>query len=132
MRSVLLFTLALWVICVLVRAEWGGWYVDGSVSSSGDGTSWETAFQGIQEAIDSASNGDSVTVAQGTYVENIHFNGKNIILTSIDALDPDIVAATVIGADDPWADLMNSDFRGAITAKGNIRISCPIVTGISR
>jgi hypothetical protein len=72
------------------------WYVDGAVPESGDGQSWETAFKTIQEGIDVASHGDTVFVAQGTYVENIKFNGKNITLTSTDPLDPSVVANTVI------------------------------------
>ncbi len=72
------------------------WYVDGAVSSSGDGKSWETAFQMIQEGIDAASHGDKVIVAEGTYVENVHFNGKNIVLTSTGPLDPKVVESTII------------------------------------
>lgn len=53
-------------------------------------------YDTIQQAIDDANDGDTVIVSPGTYVENINFNGKNIILTSTDPEQPDIVAATII------------------------------------
>ncbi|MDP2895883.1 MAG: right-handed parallel beta-helix repeat-containing protein [bacterium] len=72
------------------------WYVDGSVSASGDGKSWGTAFKKIQEGIDAASDHDTVIVGEGSYVENIRFNGKNIVLCSTDPLDADVVTSTII------------------------------------
>ncbi len=72
------------------------WHVDGSVDASGDGTLWERAFKTIQEGIDAASEGAVVIVAEHIYVENIHFDGKNITLTSTNPLDPEVVARTVI------------------------------------
>jgi hypothetical protein len=72
------------------------WYVDDSMPVSGNGTSWDTAFKTIQEGIDASSHGDKVIVAQGTYVENIEFEGKNITLTSTDPLDPAVVNTTII------------------------------------
>jgi hypothetical protein len=72
------------------------WYVDASVSQSGDGSSWPKAFKTIQEGIDAAFDGDTVTVAEGTYVENIGFKGKNIVVIGTNPLDPNVVANTII------------------------------------
>ena len=96
MKSFLLSAILSTVICVSVSASAATLYVDGSVSSSGDGTSWETALKTIQEGIGKALDGDTVTVAEGVYVENIQFKGKNIVLTSTDPLDPSVVASTII------------------------------------
>lgn len=72
------------------------WYVDRSVTGASDGMSWATAFKRIQDGIDEASNGDAVIVAEGMYVENIQFIGRNILLRSTNPHNPIVVAATVI------------------------------------
>ncbi|HTZ18440.1 MAG TPA: right-handed parallel beta-helix repeat-containing protein, partial [Dissulfurispiraceae bacterium] len=57
----------------------GIWYVDGSVSASGTGTSWAQAFKTISAAISAASNGDEIWVKQGTNVIGSTVNlSKNI------------------------------------------------------
>lgn len=51
----------------------------------------------IQNAIDNlARDGDIIIVSPGTYNESIDFGGKNIILTSTDPKDPEIVERTII------------------------------------
>ena len=72
------------------------WYVDGTLAQSGNGKSWDTAFKTIQEGIDASSHGDTVIAARAIYFEKIAFKGKNIVLRSLDPLDPDVVAATMI------------------------------------
>ncbi len=45
------------------------WYVDASVSASGDGSTPDNAFKTIGEAITATSEGDAITVKAGTYTE---------------------------------------------------------------
>ena len=55
-------------------------------------------FTAIQGAINAADEGDIVSVDTGTYHESITFNGTNIILTSIEPNDPQVVEGTIIQA----------------------------------
>jgi len=81
------------------------WYVDGSMSESGDGKSWETAFQKIEEGLDTARDGDAVIVAGGTYFEKIRFNGKSVHLVSRDGPARTIIDASRSGT------VVTFDFR---------------------
>jgi hypothetical protein len=99
MRKTLL--LSIWITILTMGQAWGATrYVDDSVTSSGAGTSWATAFKTIQEGIDASSDGDTVIVAEGTYFENIEFKGKNIVLTSTEPNDPGVVQKTIIDGND--------------------------------
>ncbi|MCK5172848.1 MAG: hypothetical protein KAR47_05620, partial [Planctomycetes bacterium] len=50
----------------------------------------------IQHAIDEARASDQIVVEPGLYNENLSFNGKNLILSSIDPEDWDTVESTII------------------------------------
>lgn len=60
-------------------------------------------YSSIQSAINASADGDTVLVAAGTYLENINFRGKNIVLTSNFYLtnDPASIYATVINGSNP-------------------------------
>ena len=52
------------------------WYVDANNPDSGAGTDWASSFSHVQHALDVASSGDQIWVAQGTY-RVVDSNGSN-------------------------------------------------------
>jgi predicted outer membrane repeat protein len=84
----------------------------GTINVNWDGTGNYTT---IQAGIDAAVNGDIVIVAEGTYYEQIDFNGPDIILTSTNPDDPLVVAATIIDGSASGAGYV-VEFSGSETA----------------
>ncbi len=72
------------------------YYIDPDGNDSNSGTSWATAFKTINKGIDTSANGDTIEVNEGTYYENIDFNGKAITLRSTDPNNWTIVEETII------------------------------------
>ena len=71
------------------------------VSSSATIINIPDDYATIQQGIDASSDGDTVLVQPGTYVENINFNGHNIVLGSLFLTtgDTSYIEETVIDGD---------------------------------
>jgi len=88
MRKICIFTLALVLNIVYIYAEIR------NVPSQ---------YATIQSAINASVHGDTVLVTPGTYLENINFRGKNIVLTSTFYIsnDPSLISSTIIDGSSP-------------------------------
>jgi len=92
------------------------WFVsvDGSNSNSGNASS---PFATIQHAINQSTTCDTIIVAQGTYLENIDFDGHNVLVASeyLNSNDENIISQTVIdgGENGSVAKFINNENNGA-------------------
>jgi len=116
-RKMIILTI-LTILISITSTSWADpnyWYVDPDGDDS-TGTSWATAFETINQGISAADTGDVVEVNEGTYfgdwdagqspncnsyantiwIPPINPQDKDIIITSTDPDDPDVVANTKI------------------------------------
>ena len=77
----------------------------------------------IQAGINAANNGDTVLVAPGTYIENLNFNGKAIIVTSSGGAAVTIVDGNAKG---PVATFVSSEGSSSVLNGSRSRTRIPI------
>ena len=69
-------------------------------------------FISIQEGIDASTDADTVLVYPGTYYENLNFNGRNIILASLELTtgDEQYILSTIIDGQRLESCIMHTPF----------------------
>ena len=123
------------------------WYVGELGNNSSDG-SIETPFLTIQRAVDACTNGDTIRLTPGVYIESVDFNSKDIVLESraYELFDEAIINQTIIspsalggscleliGLDAANLEIRGITFRGGQSQIGGgiyIENSTPKLTGI--
>ena len=123
------------------------WFVDASVSATGDGKTWETAFLTILEAINSVSANDVIYIAPGSYTQtaalSITTNGirligsggkqseATLITGAVDLLDIDASNVEVAGiAFEATTNTMDCINLADTTAAKNVHIhDCMFIGG---
>lgn len=108
-------------LCAYASGQQQAWYVDANAPANGDGTSWATAFQDLESAIDNAAVGLNgimeVAVKEGTYSPNgsHEFMGFDTFL--MDAYDVHVHGGFLGVSEDPHAP--DGNFKDTVLTGGS-------------
>lgn len=91
------------------------WVDDDNCPGPGSGT-YEDPYCEIQDAIDASSDGYTIIIRRGTYVENLDISGKTITLRSEEPLNSETVANTII--DGNGSDVIYIHYNSTVTING--------------
>lgn len=74
----------------------------------------------IQQGIDASTNGDTILVQPGTYVENVYFGGHNVHLASLFLTtgDTSYISQTIINGGGTWATIQLQDYENSTAITG--------------
>lgn len=95
-RSVMVWAVMVFLVSISGVSFGTTYYVDPCGSDDANGLSWGAAFATIQRGIDAAINSDVVEVNEGSYVENVAFDGNSITLRSTNVNDFNAIGKTII------------------------------------
>ena len=102
------------------------WYVDASAKDGGDGKSWETAFQEIQDAVDAATGEDSIVVGRGRY-RPIWTDGKILTIESASGEKETFIDASLMWEEGITNRCASLDYDGSRTNSHNHVVNDPAI-----
>ena len=72
------------ILVLIEKDSYNGpvWYVSTDGENDAENGFLDSSFSSIQFGINMANDGDTILVAPGTYVENINYNSKNLVIGS--------------------------------------------------